>query len=98
MVVASVIPGTAIGVDDGVLVPLPSSPKRLLPQHMAVPSARTAHEWSPPALMVVASVMPVTVTAVDGEGVVVPTPSCPEALSPQHLAVPSASTDEDRRR
>jgi hypothetical protein len=54
-----------------------------------VPFARTAHEWSRPALIALASVKPLTKTGID-ESVVVPLPSWPSALPPQQLTLPLA--------
>jgi hypothetical protein len=47
----------------------------LYPQQSIVPPERRAHEWRP-AVIWVASLIPVTLTGVD-EPVVVPFPSCP---------------------
>ena len=67
-------PVTTTGVDALVVVPLPSWPEALAPEHLAVPLASTAHEWLPPALIATAVLRPVTTTAVDAL-VVVPLPS-----------------------
>ena len=62
---------------------LPNCRKALSPQHQALLSERKAHEWVAPMVTAVAVATPVTVTGVV-ELVVVPLPSCPELLSPQH--------------
>jgi hypothetical protein len=58
-----------------VVVPSPSAPLPLLPQHFIVPSASTAHEWEAPRAMLVAVVMPATSTGMVRGAVVVPLPS-----------------------
>ena len=72
-----------------VWLPMPSWPTPLSPQHHRVPSVRVAQVWSPPA---------VTLAQPRGRGgdllgqvlvVVVPMPSWPSSLSPQHHRVPS---------
>src|SRR5437588_260262 len=88
---AVVKPLTTTGVDDFVVVPLPNWPDPLPPQHLAQPSASSAHEWLPPAVIATALVRPLTATGID-ELVVAPLPNCPEALEPQHLTVPLASS------
>jgi hypothetical protein len=40
-------PLTGTGTRDIAVVPLPSSPSALYPQHAAVPPVRTTHEWRP---------------------------------------------------
>jgi hypothetical protein len=44
MLVAVVMPDTSTGVDLEVVVPSPSWPMLLLPQHFTVPSVSRAHE------------------------------------------------------
>jgi len=91
MAVAVAIPVTAMGVDESVVVPLPSSPSGLCPQHLAAPPASTAHVWLKPVAMAVALVIPLTATGVN-ESVVVPLPSSPKPFHPQHLTVLAVST------
>src|SRR3990167_2329320 len=55
---------------------VPSWPKGLRPQHLAVPSESTAHEYCVPALTATALVRPPTVTNVV-RVVVLPSPSSP---------------------
>jgi hypothetical protein len=50
-------PRTSTGVELSTVVPSPSSPDELLPQHQARPSA-TAHAWIKPALMAVTPARP----------------------------------------
>src|SRR5438067_560565 len=83
-------PLTLTGVDELVVVPSPSSPWLLTPQHFAAPLANSAHEWMMPAETAAAFDTPATGTGVD-ELVVVPFPNCPKLLSPQHFAVPFAN-------
>ena len=80
---------TVTGVEALVVVPLPSSPLVLLPQHFTVLLARSAHVWSPWLVIAVALARPVTATGLD-VFVVVALPSCPEVLLPHHLALPVA--------
>ena len=61
------------------MVPFPSWPLPLKPQHLAVPFANNAHECSPPAAIATAFVRPLTTTGVD-ESVVVPFPNSPKLL------------------
>ena len=73
-----------------VVVPSPSWPLPLLPQHFIVPSVSRAHEWEPPRAMLVVVVMPDTSTGVV-LSVVVLSPSWPMLFLPQHFIVPSVS-------
>ena len=41
------LPLTATGVDDGVSLPVPSSPDEFLPQQYASPAVVIAHTWLP---------------------------------------------------
>src|SRR5262245_61217355 len=78
---------TATGVGLEVVVPLPSWPLPLAPQHETVLSVRRAQANALPADTQLAPVSPDTVT---GEVlfVVDPSPSWPETFSPQHAAAP----------
>ena len=69
------------------MVPSPSSPKLLIPQHRTVPVDRCAQPWSLPATMPVAVVTLKTGTGLV-EGVAVPFPSWPKPLAPQQDTVP----------
>ena len=62
--VTPVNPGTLIGVLDGTLVPSPSSPEELYPQHFTVPSASEAQECRKLVSIVVAPARPETSTGV----------------------------------
>jgi len=79
--VAPLRPETATGVEEAVVVPLPSLPYPLSPQHSTVPPESTAQAESPATAIAVAPLRPETATGVE-ELVVVPLPSSPEPLSP----------------
>jgi hypothetical protein len=75
--------------------PVPSLLKLFAPQQRAVPSNRTAHVWSTPAAIATTprSVEPLgltTGTGVNRGVVVVPSPSRPRSLEPQHTMEPVA--------
>ena len=73
--VAPVSPVTVAGTVAGLVVPLPSWPSALRPQHRTEPSAvRVAQVWASPAPRTPTPVRPVTVTGTL-LGVVVPLPS-----------------------
>src|SRR4051812_22341465 len=78
---------TVTGIDESVVVPSPSWPWLLSPQHFAVPPDSNAHVEDCPTAMAVAFVRLDTATGVH-DGVVVPSPSWPRPLKPQHFAVP----------
>jgi hypothetical protein len=80
---------TLTGVDASLVVPLPSWPELLRPQHLA-PIPTVAHTLYWPPAMLVAPVRFDTDTGVL-ERVVVPLPSWPKLFCPQHFTVPSAS-------
>jgi hypothetical protein len=94
---------TATGVGEGMVVPLPNSPLPLPPQHQTEWSDSSAHEWDWPAATAVAPLRPETATGVSQQlhavpascPVVVPIPSCPWALPPQHNTVPLDSTAQE---
>src|SRR5271167_5157505 len=68
-----------------VVVPLPSSPLALLPQHSTVAFGPTiAQAWSSPAATWVAVEIALTTTGVACVAAVVPFPSWPSWPSPQH--------------
>jgi hypothetical protein len=80
---------TATGVSAKVpKPPSPRCPDSPNPQHLAVPSARSAHANSSPAVTRVAVVMPLTVRSTE-KSVHEPSPSCPNWFRPVHFAVPS---------
>jgi hypothetical protein len=74
-----------------VVVPSPSWPLRLLPQHHSVPSV-----WTPQVKLVPAVMLAQVVASPIRTGVlrfvVVPSPSWPLKLLPQHHSVPSVPT------
>src|SRR5215831_8031709 len=78
MAVASVIPTTVTGLDEAVVVPSPSSPNELSPQHFTDPSAIRTQTDAQPPLIAVALVRPGTAT-----GVAFP--------APQHFTAPPAT-------
>jgi hypothetical protein len=93
MAVTPVRPVTATGVDELVVVPLPSSPWALYPQQSTVPFESSAQAEYSPAEMAVTLVGPRTATGVD-ELIVVPLPSSPYSLSPQQSTVPFESSPQ----
>src|SRR6185436_443963 len=89
---AAVSPATVVGVWASAVVPLPSSPYGFMPQHLTTPPWRTTQlSLLPAATAPIAVVMPLTAAGAH-RSVPVPSPSCPEKLSPQQRIVPSAST------
>src|SRR5262245_56897232 len=82
-------PPTATGLALLVVLPLPSCPWKLFPQHATVPFAMSAQVWEPPAAMATGLNAPLTVTGVE-LGSVVPSPSCPLPFAPQQRIVPLA--------
>src|SRR5580704_209938 len=89
---------TLTGTSLEMVVPLPSCPKSFVPQHWMAPVASSAHAACRPALMWVALVIPLTATGVALQAppqsgpAVVPSPSSPSVLSPQHSTSPPASS------
>src|SRR5205085_2271358 len=81
-------PGTSIGERRRVVVPSPSCPYVLSPQHLAPPPGVTAQVWPSPGAITLA-VRPGTSTGVR-RWVVVPSPSWPLVLLPQHFTPPPA--------
>ena len=84
-----VIPETATGVLLLVVVPFPSCPAELFPQHWTAPLASSAQVWLLPADTLCAVVIPDAATGVL-LSVVVLLPSCPKPLDPQHCTPPLA--------
>ena len=74
-----------------VVVPSPSWPLKLTPQHSTAPPEITAQAEYSPMEMAVAPLRADTATGVP-EPVVVPLPNWPEVLSPQHSTVPPESS------
>lgn len=82
-------PITSAGLDLFVVVPSPSWPVLLLPQHLTAPVFVTAHVRAYPNATLTTPVdNPTTSTGVS-RLVVVPSPSCPRLLDPQHLTPPA---------
>src|SRR5438874_2485621 len=83
------VPVIVTGMEEPVVVPLPNWPHSFTPQHCTVPFSRSAQLWCHhPAVTATAPVTPRTRTGVV-ELAVVPSPSWPNAFSPQHCTVPS---------
>src|SRR5439155_12116393 len=81
-------PETATGVWRSVVVPSPSWPSALRPQHLTPPALVSAQVWKSPAEIAATPLgSPETATGV-WRSVIVPSPSWPEPLSPQHLTPP----------
>ena len=68
------VPLTETGVDESVVVPSPSWPSKLCPQHLTVPSDKSVQVWPLPAAIEVEVVIPLIKTGVE-ESVFVPSPS-----------------------
>ena len=81
---------TCAGLDVSLILPLPTCPEWLKPQHQSVPSVLMPQVWLPQATVVQSEALP----ALDGEVrvVVVPSPSDPDLLSPQQNNAPSLVT------
>src|SRR5438093_8244302 len=87
-------PVTVTGVGLAVVVPSPSWTLPLFPQHFTLPPVVMAQVWTEPKPAEIAATpleRPVTSTGVE-LGVVVPSPSSPTRLFPQHLAPPAVVT------
>jgi hypothetical protein len=82
------------GMSRMVVVPSPSCPVVLAPQHLTVPAPNNAHVWFAPAATAIAVVRPVTVTGVD-ELVVVLVAELARSVESPTLDAPSC---EDRAR
>jgi len=77
---------TATGVYRSVVVPSPTCPYEFHPQQSAVPSVVTPQVWaSPPAVMLVNTLPPLTATGI-ALSAVVPSPRIPEKFFPQQYA------------
>ena len=85
-------PETSTGMLLSVVLPSPSWPPQLPPQHLAPPEDVKAQVWLSPAVIdATPDVRPETSTGVL-LFVVVPSPSWPVSLLPQHLAPPEVVT------
>src|SRR5207244_2492391 len=85
-------PRTSTGVLLLVVVPLPSWPPSFQPQHLTCPAVVSAQVCCPPAAIATTPlVRPDTSTGLL-LSVVVPSPSWPLSLAPQHLTPPAPVT------
>src|SRR5438105_127328 len=78
--------------------PSPNWPSLFTPQQLAVPPASSAQACPSPVAMATTLVRPLTATGVSRFVVIVPMPSWPRLLAPQHFAEPSASTAQVKNR
>src|SRR5882672_7157760 len=85
-------PATLAGKSRSASVPSPRAPNELSPQHDMFPFPLTTHVCRPPAAMSRAVRNPPPPETVAGTElpIVVPLPSWPEPLRPQHCTLPSA--------
>src|SRR5262245_17020433 len=98
MAVASVRPTTATGAPDngGSVLPVPRLPSEFTPQQKTVPFGESAHVWLVPAVTATASrtpeagLMTRSGMPVDVVDPLVPRPSCPLELLPQHQTLLSS--------
>src|SRR5438046_746950 len=73
-----------------VVVPSPTSPWTFAPQHHTLPSGLRAHTWSrPPDTAVTPGPSAVIWTGMVRGVTIVPSPTWPASLRPQHHRVPS---------
>src|SRR5687768_2218365 len=89
---APVAAGT--GVRRSVVVPSPSPPYRFSPQQYAAPAVDRAHEWVEPATSRVNATSPSPLASTGSpvrRSTLVPSPSRPSSLLPQHWIVLNAS-------
>jgi len=86
---AFVRPVTDTGVDRFAVVPSPSCPWELLPQHRAPPASVTAQLWKVPAPALAAPLVRPMTSIGASRSVVVPSPTSPKPLRPQHLTPPA---------
>ena len=73
-------PFTSTGTRLSVVVPSPSSPSRLRPQHLTPPESVSAQVWSPLALIALTPLPRPTTSTGTRLRTVRPSPSCPYAL------------------
>src|SRR5437868_5663961 len=76
-------PATRVGTCLSCVLPMPSSPKLLSPQHQAVPPASRPQVLSPPALTCTSACPPATSCGDATSGNVLLLPTCPEPVAPQ---------------
>ena len=90
-------PDTSTGVERFVVVPSPNCPWLFKPQHFTPPEVISAQAYPlPVAIAVTPLVNPDTSTGMR-RSVVVPSPNCPQSLSPQHLTPPEVVTAQVSR-
>ncbi len=90
-----VSPVTCVGAFRFVVVPSPSHPALLYPQHLTAPVTSSAHECALPVVMAVTpSVSPLTCVGVF-RLVVVLSPTCPRLFRPQQFAAPVTSNAQE---
>ena len=89
--IAPLTPVTGSGNECDVVVPSPSSPTSLPPQHCTDPSGASAQLWRPPAAIVLDGGNENTPTGVPLFSVD-PLPSWPASFWPQQRALPSSSS------
>src|SRR6478752_6223612 len=74
------------------LVPSPSWPQQFSPQHLAAPALVSTHVLAfPPAIALTSTERPWTSCGMRRR-VQLPSPTCPRAFAPQHLALPATVT------
>ena len=75
------------------VVPSPSWPESLAPQHHTSPTLVSAHVCVPPVdTEVTGASMPTTASGLVFAQLTIPNPNCPEPFDPQHATFPSAPT------
>src|SRR5437879_7929288 len=82
-------PMTSTGKKRLLVVPSPSWPTKPPPQHLTPPTLVRAQLCSPPAAIAVTPLLRPTTSTGKKRLLVVPSPSWPAALAPQHLTPPT---------
>src|SRR5438094_10599196 len=87
-------PETSTGVNRALVVPSPSSPSWLYPQHLTPPALVSAQVWEPPAaaMAVTPLVRPDTGRIGTGGSIPVPSPCWPQPSAHQHSTPPPLVT------
>src|SRR5207244_1683517 len=81
-------PETATGAWRWIVVPSPSWPEPLSPQHLTPPALVSAQVWPPPAEIAATPLASPEAATGAWRWIVVPSPSWPTPLPPQHLTPP----------
>src|SRR5262245_57131289 len=81
-------PTTSTGAEGWAVLPSPSWPSSLAPQHLTPPAVVSAHVWARPAAIAIAVVPRPPTSTGTGLSVVPPLPSWPVPLLPQHFTPP----------